>query len=243
MKKSQKRWFALQIAAPALIGFGFAVYYYVQNYNFLYSQPLVGPITTLCLIVFAGYALTLYPKTLHELRIKTPAQIRHDSWLKIFYYHLPIVLLMVTFVVAWMYFTRWLMRWAAGDYFPGLEGIMFLLALLMLGQELMKYLDRRTGLRDYLQKKNPEQAPLRLTDRQLKMLVIGQSLLFLFLAWFGFALTTGLLLTLTKRFLSADWIIIFIIFAFTPVLVGMIRLEVRIEKWGRDHLYIPWNSS
>ncbi len=242
MKKSQKRWFALQIAAPALIGFGFAVYYYIQHYTFLYSRPLVGPITTLCLIVFAGYALTLYPKTLQDLRIKTPAQIRHDSWLKIFYYHLPVVLLIITFVVGWMYFTRWLMKWAAGDYFPGLEGLMFLLALLMLGQELMKYLDRKPALRDYVEKKDPEQAPLRLSEKQLQVLIIGQSLLFLLLAWSGFALATGLLLALGKGFLSAEWMIIFIIFAFTPVLVGMIKLEGRVEKWARDHLYIPWNS-
>ena len=243
MKKSQKRWFALQIAAPALLGFGFAVYYYVQNYSFLYSRPLLGPITTLCLVVFAGYALTLYPKTLHDLRIKTPAQIRHDSWLKLLYYHLPMVLLIVTLIVGWMYFTRWLMKWAAGDYFRGLEGLMFLLALLMPGQELMKYLDRRPGLRDYLEKKDPDQPPLRLTDRQLKILIIGQSLLFLLLAWSGFALVTGILLALAKGFLSAEWIIIFVIFAFTPVLVGMIRLETRMEKWARDHLYIPWNSN
>lgn len=243
MKKSQKRWFALQIATPALIGFGFAVYYYVQHYSLLYSKPLVGPISTLCLVVFAGYALTLYPKTLQDLRTKTPAQIRHNSWLKIFYYHLPLVLLIVTFVVGWMYFTRWLMKWAAGAYFPGLEGLMFLLALLMLGQELMKYLERRPGLRDYIEKKDPEQAPLKLTERQLKVLIIGQSLLFLLLAWLAFAVATSLILWIGKSFLSGEWIIIVIIFAFTPILVGLIRMELHLEKWGRDHLYIPWKTN
>ena len=119
---------------------------------------------------------------------------------------------------------------------------MFLLALLMPGQELMKYLDRRPGLQDYLEQKDPDQPPLRLTDRQLKVLIIGQSLLFLLLAWSGFALVTGILLALVKGFLSAEWIIILVIFAFTPILVGMIKLEARIEKWARDHLYIPWNS-
>jgi len=243
MKRSQKRWFALQIAAPALIGFGLTLYYYVQNYSFLYSKPIVGPITTLCLLVFGAYAFTLYPRTLHDLRSKTPAQIRHDSWLKIFYYHLPIVFLITSFVVGWMYFTRWLMKWAAGAYFPGLEGLMFLLALLMLGQEFMKYLARRPGLRDYIEKKEPEQARLKLTNRQLKVLIIGQSLLFLLLAWLAFAIATALLLALGKDFLSAEWIIIFIIFAFTPILVGLIRLELRLEKWSRDHFYIPWNSN
>ncbi|MBX2875848.1 MAG: hypothetical protein KTR30_27255 [Saprospiraceae bacterium] len=243
MKKSQKRWFALQITAPALIAFGFALYHYTQNYSLLYSKPLVGPITTLCLFVFGAYAVTLYPKTLHDLRSKTPAQVRHDNWLKIFYYHLPIALLIVTFVVGWMYFTRWLMKWAAGAYFPGLEGLMFLLGLLMPGQEVMKYLERRPGLRAYIGKNDPEQAPLKLTEKQLKVLIIGQSLLFLTLAWLAFAIATSLLLSLVKNFLSAEWIIILIIFTYTPIIVGLIKLELRFEKWGRDHLYIPWSSN
>lgn len=241
MKKSKKRWIALQISAPALTIFGFGLYYYIQHYDFLYSKALVGPLSSLALFVWAGYALTLYPKTLHLLRHKTPAELRIENWLKTPFYYIPIALLILAFVVGWMYFTRAIMQWAAGPFFPGLAGLLFILALLMLGQEVMKYLDRRAGLRNYLAQKNPAQGELKLSPKQLKVLVIVQSIFFITFVWLGFTVAT-LLLLLAKDFLSDFLVILGIIIAFTPVIMGMIKLELKLEKWGRDQLYIPWKS-
>lgn len=241
MKKSQKRWIALQISAPALTIFGFGLYYYIQNYHSLYSKALVGPLSTLALVVWGAYALTLYPKSLHSLKYKTVAEVKYENWAKTLFYYIPIALSILAFVVGWMYFTRAVMQWAAGPYFPSLAGLLFILALLMLGQEVMKYLDRREGLRRYLVQKNPTHGELKFSPKQLKVLVIAQSIFFITLTWCGFTAATFLLL-LAKAFLSDYLVVLAIIIAFTPIIVGMIKLEIKLEKWGRDQLYIPWKS-
>ena len=187
--------------------------------------------------------MTLYPKTLLLLKTKSPAELKQLNWIKTLLFYLPIALLVLAFVAGWLYFTRVTMQWAAGKYFPGLEGLLFLLAFLMLGQEVMKYLGRKSGLNTYLVSKAPEQPQLKLSRQALKLLVVAQSLGFLLLTWLGFILATLLLTHLGERGLSNYWLILSVIIAYTPIILGAIQLEKRLEKWARDHLYIPWNSN
>lgn len=242
MKKAQRRWIALQIAAPALIAFGCSLYYYIKNYDYLYSKALVGPLATLSLIVFAAYALTLYPKTLMLLKTRTPAELRYLNWGKTLLIYLPIALLVLVIVAGWIYFSQATIKWAASEYYPGLTGLMFVFAFLMLLQEVMKYLDRRKGLKEYLHPRSRNRVELKFSTAALKVLIVAQSLVFLLVVWFGFTIVTALVIFLARIFLPQGMVMLTILFLYIPVIIISGKLELKLEKWGRDHLYIPWSS-
>lgn len=242
MKKSKRRWLALQIAAPALILFGLSVYYYVQNYSYLYSKALLGPLATLSLIVFGAYALTLYPKTLMLLKTRSPQELRQLNWGKTVLVYIPIALSILGFVAGWLYFTRMTIQWAAGEYFSGLTGLIFVFAFLMILQEVMKILDRQKGLQDYLTSRDRHRPQLKFSASVLRFLVIAQSLVYLAVVWFGFTLVTFLVVLLSKIFLPPSLVLLGVLFLYIPVIIGFGKLELMLEKWGRDYLYIPWSS-
>lgn len=242
MKKSQKRWLALQISAPALIAFGFGLYYYIKNYDYLYSNGLLGPLATLSLVVFAAYALTLYPKTLMLLKTRSPRELRQLNWNQTLLIYIPIALLVLAIVAGWLYFSQATIRWASSEYYPGLKGLMFVLAFLMLLQEAMKYLDRRKGLKTYLHSRNRHREQLKFSRSTLKVLVVVQSILFILVVWFGFTIVTALVIYLANIFLPPAMVMLTIMFLYIPVIIISGKLELKFEKWGRDHLYIPWSS-
>ncbi len=242
MKKSQKRWIALQIAAPALIAFGIGLYYYIKNYNYLYSNGLLGPLATLSLTVFAAYALTLYPKTLMLLNTRSPSELRQLNWTKTLLIYIPIALLVLAIIAGWLYFSQATIKWAASEYYPGLTGLMFVLAFLMLLQEVMKYLDRRKGLKNYLHPRSRNRVELKFSSPILKLLIVAQSLAFLLTVWFGFTIVTALVIFLARVFLPPAMVMLTILFLYIPVIIIAGKMELKLEKWGRDHLYIPWSS-
>lgn len=231
---------AVLIALPALTIFFVLLSLLIIYYTPLY-ETFLGPLYALFVFVAAAYALTLPFKINLELKQADIKTVIDKHLTQTFVFYLPIALLISGAVVFWVYFARSSMQWAAQSHFVTLEKLVYFMTLLMVLQEVMKYLSRRKGLATY--ENNPSSAKnLKLGSLALQVLVIFQSVFFLFLNWSLFTLCIAGIRWLVKDLLS-DFILFMVFMLAIILVIGlMIKLERRLEKYGRDQLFIPWKS-
>lgn len=240
MKGSKRKLMAILIALPALAIFFVLLSLLIVYYDSLY-ETFLGPLYALFVFVVAAYALTLPFKVHLELgqtEIKTVIQ---KHLIQTFTFYIPIALLLCGAVVFWVYFARSSMQWAAQSHFVALEKLVYFMTLLMVLQEVMKFLSRRKGLNAY--EKGPANAKnLKWNSSILQFLVIFQSVFFLFLNWSLFVLCIAVIRGLVKGFFSDFILFMAFVLAMILVIGVMIKLERSLEKYGRDQLFIPWKS-
>lgn len=231
---------AFLIALPALTVFFVLLYLFIGYYDELYSTFL-GPLSGIFLLFMGAYALTLpfnINLALQRFDIRTTTQ---KFFIRPLLIYLPLVLLISASVVLWVYFARISMQWAAQQYFPALETLIYFMTLLMVLQEVMKYLARKEGLSLY--EGLPDSARnLKLSQSVLRVAIILQSVGFLLISWSLFALSTAGIRWLAQDYLSSFLLIMACLISLIIIIGLMIKLEQKLEKQGRDQLYIPWKS-
>jgi|GEM_PF-1895248 len=240
MKGSKRKLMAVLIALPALTIFFVLLSLLIIYYDLLY-ETFLGPLYALFVFVVAAYALTLPFKVNLELKQTDIKAVLHKHLIQTFVFYIPLALLISGAVVFWVYFARSSMQWAAQSHFAALEKLIYFMTLLMVLQEVMKYLSRRKGLHAY--ENGPSNTKnLKWGSSILQLLVIFQSIFFLFLNWSLFALCIAGIRWLLKDFLSGFMLFMAFVLAMILVIGLMIKLERRLEKHGRDQLFIPWKS-
>lgn len=231
---------AFLIALPTLTVFFILLYFLIVYYDELYASFL-GPLSGIFLLFIGAYALTLPFKINLDLKRFDVRDTVQKHVIRPLLIYLPIVLIVSASVVLWVYFARSSMQWAAQQYFPALETLIYFMTLLMVLQEFMKYLARKEGFSLY--EARPSSARnLKWSLSVLRVVVILQSVGFLLLSWSLFALSTAGIRWLAQDYLSNFLLVMAFIITMIIIIGLMIKLEQKLEKHGRDQLYIPWKS-
>ncbi len=240
MKRSKRILLAFLIALPALTFFFVLLYFFIVYYDELYTTFL-GPLSGLFLLFIGAYALTLpfnINLVLQRFDIQTTIQ---KFFIRLLLIYLPLALMICSSVVLWVYFARTSMQWAAQHYFPVLETLIYFMTLLMVLQEVMKYLARKEGLSLY-KGRHISARNLRWSLPVLRIVIVLQSVGFLLISWSLFALSTAGIRWLAQDYLSSFLLIMACLISMIIIIGLMIKLEQKLEKQGRDQLYIPWKS-
>lgn len=231
---------AFLIALPALTIFFVLLYLFIAYYAKLYAS-FIGPLYGVFLLFVGAYALTLpFNANLLIKRVGIRSTVQ-KLLIQQFLVQFPLALIFMSLVVLWVYFARTSMQWATQQYFPALETLIYFMTLLMVLQEVMKYLARKEGFSLY--KARPISARnLKWSPSVLRVAIILQSVGFLLLSWSLFALITAAIRWLAQDYLSNFLLVLAFIISMIIIIGLMIKLEQKLEKHGRDQLFIPWKS-
>lgn len=215
------------------------IYHYDQVYGIL-----LGPILMLFALILGAYSLSLI-----FLNYST---LRREGWQAAFSQHvrmpftqvLPVMALIGLAAWAWIFFALVPIGLLVPNAIP--EGVLFLIAFLLLVKELFKIQNRSTILTKRL---DPTQAPpgeppieYRWNRRMLGFMVYAQSALFLLANWAGLLLLLWVFRQLTQAWMNESLREILNLALMAAWLYVADRGEKRAERFGREQLYLPWKS-
>ena len=237
MSKLKRILSSLLIAALPIALFIGMSYYLVIQYDALYST-IAGPLYMLSLLFVAAYALTMPFRAYLALQQKGAAEVAWEILLQPLMNNGLLVVLIVALTVLWIWGSQLSIQWAAGEDYPAMRSLTFLLAMLMPVQEIMKWMERKRKIAAYASAPQQERH-LRVSVRQLGVMNYLQSILFLVLTW---TLAT-ILIKLAKLALFVHlgpygrlmaYLLLFIL-----SLLSIKWAELKFVKQLRQRLYIP----
>lgn len=231
--------FSLPVTALFLV---FA-YVYLTHYDTLFEMYL-GQVLTIPLIMLLVYSLTLPFQNYKTIRDSDwqEALLTHVG--RPFLRYFPLALMWMTFAWAWIWFCQYSIKTAVVN--PPSEQFIFLFSCLLPLNEVFKARTRSTDLNDYVdaqEQAGSDYGPaLRLSHRQLNVLLYAQSVAFLLIIWCAMILGFFVIEQATMSFLAVDWQHILFVTLMGVIFVGMRKLEKQLESRGRERRYIPWDS-
>lgn len=223
--------------------FGGILYVLINHYEEVYASML-GPALALLTLILGPYTLSLFFLNYGTIKKQGIYAAFRTHVLKPLTRYIPAMLGIGILFWAWVTFSTGIMKTAIGD--SNIDKFIFMIAFLQLVAEAFK-ISRRTYELDKAiaaagKPFDAAKFPFQWTAKRLRIVAYSQSPIYLITVWLSMGLIMFLVHEAIDSIFSAYLKSLTYIILMGVIIAGMRTWEKKLEKYGREEQYIPWDS-